>query len=75
MPRSLNQFAVDKGLQRSTTCLVCLAPDEVREQIEANERLPKKFRIVRKDVVVWAREEYKADISTDSIYKHIVNHV
>lgn len=57
-----------------TRCKVCNAPDAVRETVEANELRPKALRKERRTVVAWARDRHAADISVDSIYKHMAYH-
>lgn len=74
MSQPLQEYARDRDVA-GTRCLVCKAPDAVRNAVEENGSAPLRKRLPRPIVVAWAREEHGVRITPDSIYKHMRDHI
>jgi hypothetical protein len=68
---SLEDFA--SRLVRQPTCRLCLAPSEVKEPVEANERagLP----ISRPTVIKWSLAEHGYQLGLSTLKSHAANHM
>lgn len=74
MPKSLQEYARQRE-EKPPTCIVCIAPPEVREAVERNEAAPTRERLPRHVVVSWAKDVHETPISADSIYRHMRSHI
>lgn len=73
MTSSLFDYARTTGA-KPDACGVCRLPEEARQDIEANETLPREQRLPRSVVRAWLFDTFGVGISRDAIYRHVKNH-